>query len=162
MELRVRSEGETRELGRALGRAARAGDVVALRGPLGAGKTVLAQGILEGLGCPGPHPSPTFTLVRAYEGRLPAYHVDLYRLGPGAAAEDLGWEEILGGDGVAVVEWADYLEGVGDVLPAERLDVRLRRTGGAGAEGERVVELDGRGAAGQRLAAAARGALPPC
>lgn len=167
MECRLRSEAETRELGRSVGRAARSGDVVALHGPLGAGKTVFAQGVLAGLGCTGPCPSPSFTLIHAYRGRLPAYHVDLYRLGPGAVAEDLGWEEILGGDGVAVVEWAEYLEGAGGLLPDDRLEVRLRRVAAGAAaaeeaESERIAVIVGRGPAGARLLEAARAGLAPC
>ncbi len=114
---------QTRELGRALGRLAGPGDVVLLWGPVGAGKTVLASGILDGLGVPGPHPSPTFTLVHVYRGRLPAAHVDLYRLGEGLDPAEIDWEELMASGGVTVVEWPDRL---GRLVPADALELRLR------------------------------------
>ena len=105
--------GQTRALGRRLGAAARPGDALLLTGPVGAGKTVLADGFLEGLGVPGPHPSPTFTLMRLYRGRLPVAHLDLYRLVGQEAQEGedalLDLPEFQGGGGVAVIEWAEAL-----------------------------------------------------
>lgn len=115
----------TARWGERAGALAAPGDAFLLSGPVGVGKSVLASGLLRGLGVPGPHPSPTFTLVRTYRGRLPAVHVDLYRLGPSAAAEDLGWEDLLGGGSVAVVEWAEYL---GPWRPADGVSVHLVAT----------------------------------
>jgi tRNA threonylcarbamoyladenosine biosynthesis protein TsaE len=134
-EMTSRNEEETRSLGARLGRRLERGDVVALFGPVGAGKTVFAQGVLTGLGAPGPHPSPSFQLVRVHRGRVPAYHVDAYRLGPGAPREDVGWEELFGGEGVAVVEWAEHLL---PRLPADRLEVRLDRDPQGPAEVRRI------------------------
>jgi tRNA threonylcarbamoyladenosine biosynthesis protein TsaE len=122
----TRSPGETGRLGRALGGALTAGGFVALTGELGSGKTVLAQGIAEGLGFRGVASSPTFVIVNEYEGRLPVYHVDLYRVSDPASLEDLGYREIFYGDGVAVVEWADR---VPSLLPADRLDAALEIAG---------------------------------
>lgn len=119
----------TAAFGRRLGEAAAPGDVLLLHGPVGAGKTVLAGGVLAGLGVPGPHPSPTFLLVRVYRGRLPAAHADLYRLEGGLDATETGLAEILAGDGVVVVEWAERL---GAMAPADALHLTLRR----GAEAE--------------------------
>lgn len=136
---------EMAALGRAVGAVVRAGDVLLLSGALGAGKTVFASGVLTGLGVPGPHPSPTFTLVRLYRGRLPAAHLDLYRLGKGAATEDLGWDELLAGGGVAVVEWSEYLgpwmpeDGVGVVIAVGDGGVRRLRLTALGPAGERVL-----------------------
>lgn len=100
---------ETGALGARLGRRAYPGDVLLLSGPVGSGKTVLASGLLAGLGVPGPHPSPTFTLVRTYRGRLAAVHADLYRLPPGFPPEEIGWDDELLDGAVAVVEWAERL-----------------------------------------------------
>ncbi|VAW38124.1 tRNA threonylcarbamoyladenosine biosynthesis protein TsaE [hydrothermal vent metagenome] len=106
---------ETEELGMRLAKGLSAGSVVALSGELGAGKTVLARGIARGLGVEGYLKSPSFTIVNEYrEGRLPLYHIDLYRLSEGAQdasaevqADELGLEEYLYGDGVCVIEWAE-------------------------------------------------------
>ena len=119
---------ETRALGEALGRHACAGDLIALIGDLGSGKTVFVAGLAAGLGVdPAAHvSSPTFTIMHRYLGRLPLYHIDLYRIETPEALLTLGLEECLEGDGVAVVEWAEH--GVG-ILPTERLTVRLRQTG---------------------------------
>ncbi len=114
----------TRAVGRRLGAAARPGDLLLLDGPVGAGKTVLADGVLDGLGIPGPHPSPTFTLVRVYQGRLPAAHVDLYRLAGGSFSEgEIDLPELLAAGGVTVVEWAEVLAAD---APADALHIRLR------------------------------------
>ena len=102
------SEAETRALGGALGERLEAGDVVALRGELGAGKTVFVKGVAAGLGIdPETVTSPTFTFVHFHQGRRPLFHVDLYRIERPEAVEGIGWDEAVGGGGVAVVEWAD-------------------------------------------------------
>jgi len=106
--LETASSDESVRVGEAIGRAAEAGDVIALTGPLGAGKTTLVQGIAAGLGVAERATSPSFTLIHEHRGRLPFHHVDLYRLAPGET-DDLGLEEVLGGEGVAAVEWAERL-----------------------------------------------------
>jgi tRNA threonylcarbamoyladenosine biosynthesis protein TsaE len=103
---RTHSPEETRRLGADLARSLRAGDVVLLRGDLGAGKSVLAHGLAEGLGISTWRGSPTFALVHEYAGEVPLFHVDLYRLQP-IEVEELGLEEYTGGVGITVVEWAD-------------------------------------------------------
>jgi tRNA threonylcarbamoyladenosine biosynthesis protein TsaE len=108
---------ETRAVGRRLGAAARAGDVLLLEGRLGAGKTVLVQGLAEGLGCHGEVISPTFVLVRHYPGRLELVHADLYRLESRAEIDALGLME-LSAAGVLAVEWADRAPWLGDGSPA--------------------------------------------
>ena len=97
---------ETEKLGRLIGSIVQEGDVLLLNGPLGAGKTCLTQGIAHGLGIDAVTQSPTFTLIREYEGRLPLYHMDLYRLNF-SEISDLGIEEYLYGYGVCVIEWAE-------------------------------------------------------
>jgi tRNA threonylcarbamoyladenosine biosynthesis protein TsaE len=120
--LRSRSPEETRAAGRALGGVLEAGDVVVLDGQLGAGKTVFAKGIAEGLGVDETVVSPTFTLAREYAGRLRLVHVDVYRLDHVQEFLDLGLEDLAAGDAVTVVEWG---EAVAAELPGERLEVRL-------------------------------------
>lgn len=112
---------QTRALGRRLGRLLRAGDVVLLQGPLGAGKTTLAQGIGAALGVEGPVNSPTFVLLARHDGPLPLYHADLYRLDSADDVLDLALAE-QAADGVLLVEWPD--RGLA-ALPAEHLLVVL-------------------------------------
>lgn len=119
------SAAETIALGERLGRLLRPGDVVALVGELGAGKTCLAQGIARGLGVSEPLTSPTFILVNQHPlpGGAVLYHVDAYRLqDPVAEGRALGLEELWWSDGICLVEWADRLH---DLLPAEHLRVEL-------------------------------------
>jgi len=126
-DLYTSSPEQTAGIGEALGRLLELGDVVALFGDLGSGKTVFAAGLARGLGV-GPEyyiTSPTFVLVNQYPGRLPFYHIDLYRLA-GGEVHGLGLEELLFGDGVAAIEWPERL---GSLLPAERLEVHLHITG---------------------------------
>lgn len=126
----------TRALGVRLGARARPGDVLALDGDLGAGKTCLIQGLAEGLGIAGPVTSPTFIMVGEHQGRLPLHHVDLYRTGSLEEIRLLGLEELLDGAGVTAIEWAEKCE---PLLPARAVRIRIR---GAGDE-PREVELTG-------------------
>ena len=118
----------TRALGRRVGSVLEAGSVIGLTGELGSGKTLLTRGICEGLGVPLRQVnSPTFVLVNEYRGRLPVFHLDVYRLNDAAAdAVDLGITDYLqrAGEGVMVVEWAERLPGV---LPDDRLAVSIER-----------------------------------
>jgi len=120
----------------ALGRQAQAGDVVALYGDLGAGKTCFIQGFAEGLGITGPVTSPTFVLVAEYEGRHLLYHVDLYRTESLEEIRGLGLEELLASDGVTVVEWAEKAE---PLLPLDALRVTIRGVG----DEPRDIEVQG-------------------
>ena len=110
MTVATASETETAAVGRDLARTLRAGDVVLLQGELGAGKTAFVRGLAEGLGVPAEDvSSPTFTLIQEYRaGRLPLFHVDLYRLDDPREIEDLGIDEIAR-DGVLAIEWAEKL-----------------------------------------------------
>jgi tRNA threonylcarbamoyladenosine biosynthesis protein TsaE len=134
----TKSEAETVRLGRSLAADLRAGDVVLLEGVLGAGKTALSRGIASGLGVPEEEVrSPTFTLVNPYQGRLPVYHVDLYRIDTARDLDELGLEEILGTDGVAIVEWAERLAAW---RPPHALVVRIEDRGGS----EREIRIEDR------------------
>ena len=118
----------TEALGRRLAGLLFPGAVVALIGPLGAGKTHLVRAVAEGLGVADKRvvTSPTFVLIQEYAGRLPVYHFDAYRLRGEADFFDLGVHEYFEGDGVCLVEWADRAVGA---LPSERLQVRLTVVG---------------------------------
>lgn len=120
------SQAQTEQFGMSLAAQLRPGDVLFLRGDLGAGKSVLARGIARGLGVEGPIPSPTFTLMNCYEGRIPFHHFDLYRLEDEEAFYAAGLEEYVGGDAVAVIEWAERAE---DALPACHLEIHLSYAG---------------------------------
>jgi tRNA threonylcarbamoyladenosine biosynthesis protein TsaE len=127
---------DTRALAAALARRASPGTVIALHGELGAGKTCFVQGLAAGLGIAGPVTSPTFVMIAEYRAPVPLYHVDLYRTGTLAEIVALGLEELLHGDGVTAIEWAEKAE---PLLPPDTIHVRLR---GAGEE-PRTVELRG-------------------
>lgn len=107
--LMTHSEQETTDVGRRLGARLEPGSVVLLFGDLGAGKTAFVRGLAEGLGAdPGDVSSPTFTLIQEYPGRVPVFHVDLYRVSP-AEADDLGLEQLGDGEGVVAIEWGERL-----------------------------------------------------
>src|SRR6266404_2774595 len=124
----VQSLAETESLGRRLAAQLFPGAVVALTGPLGAGKTHLVRAIAVGLGIANPNQvsSPTFVLIQEYDARLPIYHFDAYRLKTEAEFADLGVHEYFQGNGVCLVEWADKVSGC---LPEELLTVRITVTG---------------------------------
>ena len=140
----------TEAFGRRLGRLLFPGAVVALVGPLGAGKTHLARAVAEGLGVADGRvvTSPTFVLIQEYAGRLPVYHFDVYRLRGESDLIDLGAQEYFEGDGVCLVEWADRAPGA---LPAGRLCVELAVVG----ETARRATVEGFGDRYEALARAA-------
>jgi tRNA threonylcarbamoyladenosine biosynthesis protein TsaE len=144
----TRSARETFALGASLGRALSPGDVVALVGDLGAGKTQLVRGACEGAEVPEREvASPSFAIVATYHGRIPVHHADLYRLADEDELHATGFHDLVGGAGAVLVEWADRIPGA---LPAERLEVRLEH---ARAASSRRVTLVG---TGRRHAALAR------
>jgi tRNA threonylcarbamoyladenosine biosynthesis protein TsaE len=122
LELTSRHPRDTQRLGARLGELARAGDVYLLVGNLGAGKTCLTQGIARGLGIGDYALSPSFVIVREHYGRLPLYHIDLYRLDDIAEIDELGLDEYIYGNGVCVIEWAE--KGLA-LLPPEHLLVQI-------------------------------------
>ena len=115
---------ETEELGAALAKHLRAGDVIAYLGDLGAGKTAFTRGLARGLGCTGRVTSPTFTIVNEYEGDLPLFHFDMYRLGDADELFDIGWDDYLNRGGVCAVEWS---ERVTEEIPSGSITVTICR-----------------------------------
>lgn len=129
--LHLKDEEETLKLGRILGESLQAGAVVTLNGDLGSGKTTLTKGIALALGVDESIVSPTFTIVQEYEGRLPLFHFDAYRIADEEEMYFIGFEEYLARGGVCVIEWAERIEGI---LPAERLDLFLAYAADGGRE----------------------------
>lgn len=122
MVIETSSAEETREVGSRIGHKLNAGDILALTGTLGTGKTTLIQGIAKGLEIPDNVTSPTFTLINEYQGTLPMYHIDLYRLEDLAQIEDLGLFEYFKKGGITIIEWAEKL---GDALPPDILKIEM-------------------------------------
>ena len=123
VERTSRSPSETRRLGERIGARLLSGDVLALSGDLGAGKTQLARAICRGAGVPDDEiASPTFAIVATYRGRIPVNHADLYRIGDEDELQATGFPDLVGRVGASVVEWADRFPGA---LPAERLEIQL-------------------------------------
>lgn len=142
-----RSPGQTASLGAAIGRLLQAGDVIGFSGDLGAGKTRMIQGIARGLGIRGTYVnSPTFTMVNVYPGRIPLYHVDLYRISGSDEAETIGIGDILASGGACVIEWFEKLPEV-PLFPHCRVRISIdderTRTIKFEPRGERYEELCG-------------------
>jgi tRNA threonylcarbamoyladenosine biosynthesis protein TsaE len=151
VELASRSPEATRELAAQLATVARPGDLLCLWGELGAGKTVFAKGFGLGLGITDTISSPTFVLMGEYAGRLPLFHIDLYRLASSDDAREGGLLDDRQSDGVVLIEWPDRL---GDAIPPDRLDVRIDGTDGA-----RRIRLEAAGSGYERYIAAGSAAL---
>lgn len=113
---------QTEEIGFSIGKTLKKGDVVSLRGPLGAGKTIVAKGIARSLGITEEIVSPSFTLVQEYIGRLPLYHIDLYRLSGSDDFESIGGEELLYSDGITLIEWSEKID---ELLPFHTITIQL-------------------------------------
>lgn len=140
MEFLSHSVAETEAFAAELAQTLAPGTVLAYRGDLGMGKTAFTRGLARGLGCMGRVTSPTFTLVNEYEGRIPLFHFDLYRLPDADALFDIGWEDYLDRGGVCAVEWS---ERVADALPEDTLYVTLERC--PDQDGWRVITVEGGG-----------------
>lgn len=116
---------DTLAIGEKIGREAVPGQLCTLTGDLGVGKTVLTQGIAKGLGVEEPVNSPTFTIVQVYEsGRVPLYHLDVYRIGDVSEMDEIGYEDYFYGEGLCIVEWANLIE---ELLPSEYMQIILEK-----------------------------------
>ncbi len=146
--LRVRTDGPdgTRQVAMHVAGVVEPGDVIALSGELGAGKTCFVQGVARGLDVDGPVTSPTFTLLKSYVGRVPIVHVDVYRLDTLQDVLDLG-DEVMSPDAVTCIEWGDA---VGGLLPDDRLEVEIR-VDLRGDHDARILDLEGHGSWAARL-----------
>ena len=131
-----KTEEDTMAFGAEFAKELKAGDVIALTGDLGAGKTAMTRAVARGLGITSPVTSPTFTIVQEYEGgRLPLYHFDIYRVHDEDELFEIGFDDYLHGDGVCMIEWADLAE---DLLPENTINLRLSYGEG---ENERICEI---------------------
>ncbi|GEL76652.1 tRNA (adenosine(37)-N6)-threonylcarbamoyltransferase complex ATPase subunit type 1 TsaE [Tenuibacillus multivorans] len=119
---KTNNENETQDLAETLASFLKPGDVLTLDGDLGAGKTTFAKGLARGLGVKRTVNSPTYTIIKEYRGRLPLYHMDVYRLED--SDEDIGFDEYFNGIGVTVVEWSSFIE---EFLPKERLEIEIKK-----------------------------------
>lgn len=123
--IETKSEKETFELGFSIGKEAEPGEVYALSGDLGVGKTVFTKGVAAGLEVKEQVNSPTFTIVQVYEsGRLPFYHFDVYRIGDPEEMDEIGYEDYFYGEGLCLVEWADLIE---ELMPEDTKWVTIEK-----------------------------------
>lgn len=115
---------ETVEFGEKLGNVLKSGDIISLSGDLGTGKTAFANGIAKSLGITAYITSPTFTIVNEYEGKLPLYHFDVYRISEPDDMFDIGFEEYINGEGITIVEWGEQIK---EILPEEIINVNIKK-----------------------------------
>ena len=138
MEILSHSEAETEAAGERLGASLSPGTVLAYRGGLGMGKTAFTRGLARGLGCTGRVTSPTFPIVNEYEGRIPLFHFDMYRLPDSDALFDIGWDDYLDRGGVCAVEWSEQVD---DALPEDTIYVTISRH--PDHDNWRIIEIEG-------------------
>jgi len=136
MTIYTKSEQETQELGCRLAKYVRPGMVLALYGDLGSGKTALVRGLAAGMGLKARVTSPTFTIVNEYQGEIPLFHFDMYRLSGSEELFEIGWEDYLSRGGVLVVEWSENVE---DAFDENAVRIRFARGGN---ENERRIEIE--------------------
>lgn len=139
MEIVSTAPEQSFSFGRQLGQLLQEGSVLCLIGDLGAGKTLLVQGIAQGLGLNEEITSPTFTVMNVYEGTIPVYHFDLYRLESPEQLVDIGFDEYTNGGGIAIIEWPDKFPGF---MPDSYLRIELIKTG----DNDRLIKVSPQGA----------------
>ena len=136
MTITTNSPEQTELLGKKLAARLNPGDVIAYYGDLGAGKTAFTRGLARGLDCRDRVTSPTFTIVNEYQGRIPLFHFDMYRLGGEDELFDIGWEDYLARGGVCAVEWSENVEGA---FYGDEIRVVFEKTG----ENSRRIRIEG-------------------
>ncbi len=134
MTVHTRSELQTEQAGQKLAGLLRPGDILAMYGDLGSGKTALVRGLAAGLGLDARVTSPTFTIVNEYEGEMPLFHFDMYRLSCSDELFEIGWEDYIARGGVCAVEWSENVE---DAFPPETVKVIFTKTG----DSSRSIEI---------------------
>lgn len=134
-------EKETFAIGQKLGQSAQPGSIFCLVGDLGTGKTILAKGMAEGLGIKEDIVSPTFTIVQEYQGRLPFYHFDIYRIMDEDELFEIGWDEYINGNGVCLVEWADQ---VPEAIPPEAVWLTIQKDLSKGISYRKITVSEGK------------------
>lgn len=139
MQIKINGLEETKDFGIKLGKLLNSGDILCLNGDLGAGKTTLTKSIGLGLGVTDYITSPTFALINEYEGRIPVYHFDVYRLANVEELYDLGFDDYFYGKGVCIIEWADKIE---KLLPKGRIVLDIEK---GEDEDSRVINITGYG-----------------
>jgi len=128
---------ETLTLGEEFGKKAEKGLIIALTGDLGVGKTLFSKGFAKGLGITEPVSSPTFTIVKVYEGgRLPFYHFDVYRISDPDEMDEIGFDEFIFGDGASLIEWADLID---EIIPEEAVRIRIEKDPEKGFDYRRIT-----------------------
>lgn len=138
--IKTKQAEQTEKIGERLADSLKPNDVILLDGDLGAGKTTFTKGLAKGLGIKRYVKSPTFTIIHEYrEGRMPLFHMDVYRLEDGGG-DDLGWDEYLYGDGVSVIEWSQFIQ---DYLPEDYLRITLKRNDES--DNQRTLDFEAQG-----------------
>ena len=144
LNIEIKGLEESKDFGYKLGSLLKSGDILCLNGELGAGKTTLTKSIGLGLEVEDYITSPTFALINEYEGRVPVYHFDVYRLERVEDSFDLGFDEYFFGNGVCIIEWGERIE---KILPEERISLNIEKTSEDGriinitASGKRYLEI---------------------
>lgn len=138
LQFKTNNATETEELGRKLGEALKGGEVIAMTGDLGAGKTTMTKALAKGLGIDDHVTSPTFTILNEYEGRLKLFHFDVYRIDDIEEMYDLGFEEYIYGDGVSIIEWSNLIK---EILPDDTINIEILATD----DEKRNIKISGRG-----------------
>jgi len=140
IEYETFSPEETYEIGKRFGQQAKPGQVLALTGDLGVGKTLFTQGLAKGLGIDGPVSSPTFTIVQEYEsGRIPFYHFDVYRIADPEEMDEIGFDDYVYGEGICLIEWAELIE---EILPENCIRITIEKNLEKGFE-YRLIKVGG-------------------
>lgn len=138
IQIKTKNAPETVKFGECLGQVLQRGDVLTLSGDLGAGKTAFTGGIAKALGVEGYVTSPTFTIINEYEGRIPLYHFDVYRINDPEEMFEIGFDDYLDGDGIVVIEWAELIQ---EAIHGETIHVDIRKNPGGG-DDDRLITLE--------------------